>query len=92
MIEQQQEYYFSRKIGKEYLIYSSDQYKLSELEILNLIKICILEGRSRIIGRKILAVYRDVNNNNIEQVEKKLFSMGIKVNEKPTREKKPNTK
>lgn len=41
--------------------YESKDYKLFEIELLKLIKICLNEHRSTKIGHKLLAVYKDVN-------------------------------
>lgn len=87
----EKEYYLSTKKEHEYLIYSSEQYKFTELEIINLIKICIVEGRSKLIGKKILSIYRDTQEN-LDKAEEKLSLIGIKQNEKPIREKKPRTR
>lgn len=58
------------------VIYSSQAYKMSELEMLNLIKICLVEQRNKSLGRKLLYAYKDA----IEEKEaiKRLNMIGIK--------------
>lgn len=83
-MEEEQEYYFAihdreKKLG--FIVYASDGFKLSEIDIINLIKILLVERRSRDIGRRILAMYKDANDHNEETIEK-LKRIGIKENEK----------
>ncbi len=66
----------------EPVIYESERFRFSEMEILNLIKICILEKRSIMIGKKILDIYIDSNPDQ-SYVNKKLNMIGIVTNEKP---------
>jgi len=84
------EFYFSTGNKKNYIIYDSDIYKLSELDILSLIKICFVEGRSKSIGRKILEMYRNVHESDNLDPQNKLSRIGIIENGKrePTRTKK----
>lgn len=72
---------------KDFIVYATDPYKLSELDLLNLIKICIIEGRAKGIGRKLLDVYNDILEREGTEKEKleglrKLEMMGIKHNGK----------
>ena len=62
------------------IVYESDKFKLSEMEILNLIKVCTIERRSKLIGKKLIAIYRDSNPETY--AEEKLNLIGVK-NEKP---------
>lgn len=85
----EKEFYFSILNGREYLIYSSDIYKLTELDIINLIKILLIEKRSISIGKRVLSMYRDASDN--EESQRKLKLIGITENgtTKPFKEKKP---
>ena len=57
--EEDKTYFLSTKDERgDFLIYQSDMFKLSEIDIINLVKICLIEIRSKSIGKKILAVYR----------------------------------
>ena len=76
--EENREYYLSTKDSRgDFLIYASDIFKLSEIDIINLVKICLIEIRSKSIGKKILAVYRDSNQHRSEIVQEKLKMIGI---------------
>lgn len=87
-IEEELEYYLSIKDKKDYVIYESIPYKLSEFDLINMIKICLVEGRSKSIGKKLLEVYRDSTGHKKELAEEKLKKMGINLeNEK----KQPRT-
>lgn len=88
----EKEYYLSH-FDKGLVYYKSDIYKLSECELLALIKICIVERRNVKIGKKILAVYRDSTADRIALSEQKLKSYGVKINdEKPEFKRKANGK
>jgi hypothetical protein len=94
--ELDREYFLSTKDEKgDFLIYQSDIFKLSEIDVINLIKICLIEIRSKSIGKKILAVYRDSNQHRSEIVQEKLKLIGIMDDgiSEPTRiNKKTKTK
>jgi hypothetical protein len=93
--EENREYYLSTKDSRgDFLIYASDIFRLSEIDIINLIKICLIEIRSKSIGKKILAVYRDSNQHRAEIVQEKLKMIGILDDgiNKPEKERKPKLK
>lgn len=79
-----EEFYLAVKIKNknDYIVYTSDSFKLSEIDIINLIKICILEARSKIIGRKILSFYEDSTSSRKEITEERLKKIGLQRNEK----------
>lgn len=84
-MEEEQEYYFAirdheKKSG--FIIYASEGFRLSEIDIINLIKILLIERRSRDIGRRILAMYKDANEHRLEETIEKLKKIGIKEDEK----------
>lgn len=82
-ITQEKEYYLSTKDERGGdLIYSSDIWKMSEIDILNLIKVCLIEARNKTVGKKILAVYRDSTEHRKELTEENLKKIGIEDNEK----------
>jgi hypothetical protein len=84
---EEQEYYFStRDENNELLLYSSEFFKLSERDIINLIKICLINARDKTIGKKILAIYRDSTQHRKHITQEKLKLIGIKEEEqKPTK-------
>lgn len=95
MIENQKEYYLSTKDEKDdYVIYSSESFKLSEIDIINLIKILIIEARSKSIGKKVLEMYKDSTAKRKQITQERLLAIGIKEkeNEQPTRVRKTSTK
>lgn len=81
------------KIG-DYLIYSSEAYSLSEVDLINLIKICLVERRSIAIGRKLVEVYRDGTKEREDITEQRLNIIGVKDDGKrePTKRANPKTK
>jgi len=88
------EFYVATKdeIG-DYIIYSSSAFNLSEIDFINLIKICLIEARSKKMGRKFLEVYKDSTKNRKEITEKRLNLIGVKnERKKPSRVTKPNTR
>jgi hypothetical protein len=78
----------------EFLIYGSEPFKLTEIDLINLIKVCLIEARNKTIGRKILAVYRDCTEDRKHITQKRLELIGITEEQKPnpTKERKPNIK
>lgn len=47
------EYYIATKdVDGVPLLYTSDIYKFSEIDIINLIKICVVEGRAKALGKR----------------------------------------
>jgi len=94
--ELDKEYYLCTKdIKGDFLIYASDIFKLSEIDVINLIKICLIEIRSKSIGKKILAVYRDSNQHRQDVVQEKLKLIGIMddgINKPEKLNKKTKTK
>lgn len=85
------EFYIATRNG-EFVIYTSERFKLTEIELLNLIKINFVQGRSKAIGRKFLRVYRDCTRNRKEVTEKKLKMIGVRNDKEPIKKKKPKTK
>jgi hypothetical protein len=62
--------------------YESLCYKLTEIDLLNLIRMCFVHKRSITIGEKLIAIYRDCK----KEADKNLKNIGVPINEKP----KPN--
>jgi hypothetical protein len=77
-MEEQETYFFAYKEGLRYVVYESENFRLSELEILNLIKICYINERSKSIGKKILDMYKDSTLHREELTLKRLNSIGVK--------------
>lgn len=78
--ENLKEFYLATKNKKEFLIYQSDNFKFSELDILLLLKICMIEKRSKKIGRKILNIYKDATQDRLDLTLERLEAIGIKEN------------
>lgn len=93
--DEDKEYYVAtRDEAGELLVYCSEAYKLSEIDLINLIKICLIEERSKSIGRRILSAYRDSNSYRKDIIHKRLELIGIKNDESkiPERLKNGRTK
>ena len=84
--EAEKEYYLSTLDKRGDLnVYESDKFKLSEFDVINLIKICLIERRNQEIGKKILEVLRDSTEYKEEEVKEKLKKIGIEdEGRKPT--------
>ena len=91
METEDKEYFMATKEKEEYMIYASDMFKLSEIDFINLIKICLIEARSKAIGKKILAVYRDSTQHRKEITQERLKLIGVTEdgNTKPTKQTRP---
>lgn len=77
----------------DFLIYSSPSFVLSEIDFINLIKICLIEARSKKMGRKFLDVYKDSTKYREEITKKRLNLIGVKdEDKKPTTKRNPNTR
>lgn len=77
----EKEYFISTKDAKGgFLSYISPIYALTEIEYLTLIKILIVEARSKSIGKKLLEVYRDSNEQRKEESEQLLKKIGVTQN------------
>lgn len=91
-----QEYYIATKDEKKaFVIYVSEPFLLTEIDIINLIKICLIEARSKAIGNKLLEIYRDSTEHRKEKTKERLNSIGVKIDKpkpEPERRKNPKTK
>lgn len=82
--ELEKEYFISTKDEKnDFLIYISEPFKFSEIDIINLIKVCLIEARNKTIGRKILAIYRDSTGHRQHITKERLKMIGVIEEEKP---------
>jgi hypothetical protein len=89
-VDLEHEYYLATKDEKKaFLVYTSAIYKLDEFDILNLIKILVVEERNKKLGNKVLAFYRDCTAHKKEEALEKLKQMGVPVEHdtKPSRTK-----
>jgi hypothetical protein len=88
-VENQEYYLATRDTSKAFLVYTSEVFRLDEIDILNLIKILVVEERSKKLGNKVLAFYRDCSKHRIEEAKEKLKLMGIaeEHDTKPSRTK-----
>jgi hypothetical protein len=94
-MENEKEYYIAT-IDKDGLplIYMSEKYKLSEIDLINLIKICLVEQRSKGIGNKLKDAYIDSTSHRIDITKDRLNRIGVKDNgdQKPTKTTKAKTR
>ena len=92
--EKDKEYFLSTKDENgDFLIYQSETYKISEIDLINLIKICLIESRSKAIGNKLLEVYRDSTHKRKEITQQRLNIIGVKdVKKDPIRTKVSKTR
>lgn len=88
------DFFIATKEKNDFLIYASELYKLSEIDLINLIKICIIEARNKGVGKKILAVYRDSTETRKHITQERLNLIGISEtgDTKPTKQRKVNLK
>lgn len=93
LIDEQSFFYLSTLNDKKKpTIYISEKYRLTEIDVLTLIKICVNEKRNLRLGYKILEVYKDATNGKGKE---KLKLIGIKDdtdNNQPTTPKEYNNK
>jgi len=74
--------------GKGFLVYATEKYRLTEFDIINLIKTLVVDRRGVSIGRKIMNVYQDATGYSQKAIEK-LKQIGLEMEEdEPTRTNK----
>lgn len=66
--------------GFGHLIYKSKRFKLSELELINLIRILFVDRRNVGVGRKLLDIYNDATGYSQKTIEK-LKRIGLEFGE-----------
>lgn len=52
------------------VIFTSDNFKISEFDILRLIRICYKEGRNKKIGESLLSIYKEVIDDSVIKLKK----------------------
>jgi hypothetical protein len=62
------------------VIYKSERFKLSELDLINIIKICLVEQRNKSIGNKLKEAYIDSTIHRKEITQARLNLIGVKDN------------
>jgi hypothetical protein len=77
---------------KAFIIYTSEPFLLSEIDLINLIKICLIEARSKAIGNRLLDIYRDSTKSREHITKERLNLIGVSDEGKPERRKNPRTK
>ena len=77
----------SIRIGKDLYSYESEPFRFSELDIINIIKICLIQKRAISLGKKFLAIYKDSTENRKEMTNERLKLIGIQNAEEPIIEK-----
>jgi hypothetical protein len=94
-MENEKEYFIATlDTDGEPLIYMSEKYKLSEIDLINMIKICLVEQRSKGIGNKLKEAYIDSTSHRPEITKDRLTKIGVKDNgdNRPIKIKKANIK
>lgn len=93
--EENKEYYIATKDRNGYtdLVYSSEGFKFSEIEIINLIRLCVVDRRHIGIGNKLLLIYKDSTLHRINLTTERLKKIGIEEsNNEPTKSNKARYK
>jgi hypothetical protein len=80
------------EMGFGHLIYKNEKFRISEVEMINLIRILLVERRNVTLGRKILDVYNDSTGYS-EQTLEKLRQIGLELGQEnePKRSGKDRT-
>lgn len=87
------QFYISIEHGKNnYIIYTSEPFLISEMELLSLIKLCYVKRRNKVIGNKLMEIYKDSTSDRELLTTQRLKAIGIIQNETPTRTKQRNPK
>lgn len=87
------EFYISVEDKKNsYLVYTSEPFAISEIELLSLIKMCIIRKRNKLIGIKLMEIYKDSTLNRQELTTQRLKAIGIIEKEIPKAVIKKNMK
>ena len=90
------EYYISIEDKKKgFIVYTSDPFFLTEFDLLSLIKICFVRKRNKIVGKKLIEIYKDSTKERLELTNIRLKAIGINTDEKKpttTTRKNPTTK
>ena len=92
--EELDEYYLAIRDNGEIVLYESEKFKLSTIDLINLIKICLVQKRAVSLGRKILEVYKDSTRHKEKKTFETLKKIGLNNEEeqKPTRSKKSKSR
>lgn len=84
------DYFLATKYGeRDFMVFcKQEQFILTEQELLNLIKICLVNKRAIEIGKKLLAIYETSYEEYKDIALKKLIQIGvIQKDEKPMGER-----
>ena len=89
-----EQYFFISTQDKSggYVSYVSEKYRLSELEIMQIIRLMVIERRNVRLGNKILEVFRDSTEHRKEDIIGRLKQLGINDDEKTRAIPKNSTK
>jgi hypothetical protein len=74
------EFYLAIDEGKDVIIYRSEKFALTTIDLINLIKICLVQRRAVDLGKKILAVFLDTEKDKKRTYEI-LNNIGLKIQE-----------
>jgi UDP-N-acetylglucosamine 2-epimerase len=87
------QYYLAIQENGETILYKSERFALDEIDLINLIKILLVQKRAVNLGKKILAVYTDSTSHKKEQTIKNLKGIGLNYEEeKPERSRKSKSR
>lgn len=78
--------YYVATLGEDgkFVVYQSEKFKLSEIDLINLIKVCLVEERNKRIGRKLLDAYKDSTEHRPIITQQRLTQIGLaEQNSKP---------
>lgn len=88
-----EDYYLAIEENGETILYKSEKFRLSEIDIINLIKICLVQKRAVSLGKKILEVYKDSTEHKREETIKTLKKIGLNYEEEqPERSRKTKSR
>jgi hypothetical protein len=88
MMNDEQRFYLTTKIGKDVRVYSSEAFAITELEFIHLIRMLYVQQRNKALGNKFLKVYRDATEHRKKQREENLNHIGIKEDGEPEKIKR----
>jgi hypothetical protein len=82
-------YYLAIEENNETILYKSSKFALDEIDVINIIKICLVQKRAVSVGKKFLYVYTDSQQHNKEKINKILKNIGVDYqNDEPTKSKR----
>jgi len=90
MMESKEYFILTKDEKGGWVSYQSEKFRLNEDDMVNLIRVCLIERRFISCGNRLLEIYKDSTNYRIGLTIEKLKKIGINDNERPKRTKKIN--